>query len=181
MNLVTVCAALFLLTATITSADAQERAAPQELAHTRVEFRFMVNAPMEQAAPLFGANEERKWSPGWNPEFIYPQPAHDQQGMVFRVMHGEHTSTWINSAFDLTAGHIQYSYVLNDAMATLIDIHLTRESAQKTAVTVVYERTALAPQANEHVQHFANGDEKAGKEWEEAINAYLAASGSKQQ
>jgi len=144
------------------------------LAHTRIEFHFVVNAPLEQAAPLFGANEERKWAPEWNPQFIYPIPAHDQQGMVFRVEHGDHSAVWINTAFDLAAGHIQYTYVLSDAMATLIDIHLTRDSAQKTGVTVLYERTALIPEANEHVQHFAKGDEKAGKEWEEAINGYFA-------
>ncbi len=59
-------------------------------------------------------------------------------------------------------------------MATLIDIHATRQGPQKTGVTVVYERTALIPEANEHVQHFAKGDEKAGKEWGEAMNAYFA-------
>lgn len=144
------------------------------LAHTRVEFHFVVNAPFEQAAPLFGANEERKWAPEWNPQFVYPVPAHDQQGMVFRVEHPGHSAVWINTAFDLVAGHIQYTYVLSEAMATLIDIHLTRDSAQKTGVTVLYERTALMPEANEHVQHFAKGDEKAGKEWEEAINGYFA-------
>jgi len=156
-------------------------AVPQEtapsgtaLVHTRTEFHFVADAPFEQTAPLFGANEERKWAPDWNPQFIYPIPAHDQPGMVFRIEHGDHSSVWVNTAFDLAAGHIQYAYVLNDAMATLIDIHLTRDSAQKTGVTVVYERTALIPEANEHVQHFAKGDEKAGKEWDEAINAYLA-------
>ena len=132
-----------------------------ELAHTRTEFHFVADAPFEQVAPLFGANEERKWAADWNPQFIYPTPAHDQPGMVFRVAHGDHSSVWVNTAFDLAAGHIQYAYVLNDAMATLIDIHLTRESAQKTGVTVVYERTALMPEANEHVQHFAKGDAKA--------------------
>lgn len=105
-----------------------------------------------------------------------PVATHDQAGMVFRVEHGEHSSIWINTAFDLAAGHIQYVYVLNDAMTTLIDIHLTRESADRTAVIVVYERTALLPEANEHVQHFAKGDEKSGKEWEDAINGYLAKS-----
>ncbi len=104
---------------------------------------FTVDAPFEQAAPLFGANEERKWAPDWNPQFVYPTPARDQQGMIFRVDHSHHSSVWVNTAFDLAAGHIQYAYVLNDAMATLIDIHLTRESAQKTGVSVVYERTAL--------------------------------------
>ena len=166
-------AAGLMLAAVSTSLTAQEPA-PGNLTHTRTEFSFTANAPFEQVAPLFGANEERKWSPDWNPQFLYPQPAHDQPGMVFQVMHGQHSSIWVNTAFDLAAGHIQYAYILNDAMATVIDIHLTREGPQKTGVTVVYERTALVPEANEHVQHFAKGDEKAGKEWKEAINGYLA-------
>ncbi len=160
-----------------TSAPAQEPASA--LAHTRTEFKFTANAPFEQVAPLFGANEERKWSPDWNPQFLYPQPAHDQPGMVFKVSHGQHEAIWVNAAFDLSAGHIQYTYILNDAMATLIDIHLTREGPAKTGVDVVYERTALIPEANEHVQHFAQGDQKAGKEWEEAINGYLVKSARK--
>jgi hypothetical protein len=94
--------------------------------------------------------------------------------MVFTVPKGQFASVWVNTAFDLAAGHIQYAYVLNDAMATLIDIHLTRVSGQKTEVTVVYERTALLPEANEHVQVFANEDAVAGKEWGDAINAHSA-------
>jgi len=170
----TILAIGFILATVSASLPAQEAA----LTHTRTEFTFTANAPFEQTAPLFGAHEERKWSPDWNPQFLYPQPAHDQPGMVFQVNHGQHSSTWVNTAFDLTAGHIQYAYVLNDAMATLIDIHVTRDGAQKTGVTVVYERTALIPEANEHVQHFAKGDERAGKEWDEAINGYLAKAGA---
>lgn len=164
----------FLLTVGLTSLTAQGPAAAEELAHTRAEFHFTANASFEQAAPLFGANEERKWAPDWKPQFVYPNPARDQQGMVFLVAHGPFTSTWVNTGFDLVTGHIQYAYVLNDAMVTMIDIHLIRESAQKTGVSVVYERTALLPEANEHVHHFAKSDEKAGKEWEEQINGYLA-------
>ncbi len=144
------------------------------LTHTRNEFTFTVDAPFEQVVPLFGAHEERKWAHDWNPQFVYPNPASDQQGMVFTVAHGHNSSVWINTALDLAAGHIQYAYVLNDAMATLIDIHATRQGPQKTGVTVVYERTALLPEANEHVQHFAKGDENAGKEWGEKMNAYFA-------
>ena len=142
--------------------------------HTRTEFSFTVDAAFDQVAPLFGADEERKWAPGWDPQFVYPIPARDQQGMVFTVPKGQFASVWVNTAFDLAAGHIQYAYVLNDAMATLIDIHLTRVSGQKTEVTVVYERTALLPEANEHVQVFANEDAVAGKEWGDAINAHSA-------
>ena len=168
---------IILFSAVILSikAAAQEPAVSTGAAlHTHTEFRFTVDAPFDQVAPLFGANEERKWSPGWNPQFIYPTPARDQQGMVFKVAHGQLTSIWVNTAFDLVAGHIQYAYVLNDAMSTLIDIHVTRQSTKRTAVTVVYERTALIPEAHDHVQHFTEGDKEAGKEWGDAINAYFA-------
>jgi hypothetical protein len=169
----TVFAAGFLLAFVDVSMLGQEPASAQQLAHARTEFNFTTHASFEQTAPLFGANEERKWAPDWTPRFVYPQPAHDQQGMVFQVAHGPYTSTWVNTAFDLTGGHIQYAYVLSDAMVTSIDIHLTRNGTQKTDVNVVYERTALTPDANEHVVHFAKGDEKAGKEWEEQINRYF--------
>ncbi len=166
------CGAMCAIAAVSVAAQQPSAAAP--LLHTRTEFHFTTEAPFEEVAPLFGAKEERKWAPDWNPQFVYPVPARDQQGMVFKVEHGQFSSTWVNTAFDLAAGHIQYAYVLNDAMATLIDIHLTRESATKTAVTVVYERTALIPEANEHVQHFTKGDEKSGKEWADSINGYFA-------
>lgn len=142
--------------------------------HTRTEFRFTVDASFEHVVPLFGANEERRWARNWNPQFIYPTPARDQPGMVFKVAHGQLTSVWVNTALDLVTGHIQYAYVLNDAMTTLIDIHATRQGPEKTAVTVVYERTALLPEANQHVQHFTKGDAGAGKEWGDALNAYFA-------
>ncbi len=76
---------------------------PSTLAHTRNEFTFTVDAPFEQVVPLFGANEERKWAHDWNPQFLYPNPARDQQGMVFKVAHGHNSSVWINTALDLTA------------------------------------------------------------------------------
>ena len=170
--------AFMLFVAIVTSSTACAQAAPASTEavplHTRTEFSFTVDAPFDRGAPLFGANEERKWSAGWNPQFIYPTPARDEQGMVFKVTHGQLSSVWVNTALDLAAGHIQYTYVLSDAMATLIDIHLTRESGEKTTVMVVYERTALMPEANGHVQHFAKDDAGAGKEWGDAINSCFA-------
>ena len=161
----------------ITSGYSRAQEPGLTLAHTRTEFSFTVDAPFEQVVPLFGANEERKWATEWNPQFVYPIPARDQPGEVFKVAHGQHSSVWINTALDLIGGHIQYAYVLNDAMATLIDIHVSRQGSQKTSVTVVYERSALIPEANEHVQYFANGDANGGKEWGDAMNAYFAKNG----
>jgi hypothetical protein len=157
-----------------------QQSKPPELAHNRTEFSFTANGPLERVAPLFGAHEERKWAEGWDPQFLYPQPAQDREGMVFQIAHREHTATWVNTAFDLKDGHIQYTYVLGGAMATLIDIHLAPQGEHSTRVNVVYERTALVAEANDHVQHFAEADRGADKEWEQAINRYLEKSAKAQ-
>ncbi len=92
---------LFGMVAVCAAQSHQAATSDPELAHTRVEFHFVADGSFDQVAPLFGANEERKWAADWNPQFIYPTPAHDQPGMVFRVAHGDHSSIWVNTAFDL--------------------------------------------------------------------------------
>jgi len=80
------------------------------LAHARSEFTFMVHAPMAEAFPLFGPEGERGWAgPHWDPQFVWPLPAKDAEGAVFRVHHGHHSATWVNTAFDAQAGHAAYA------------------------------------------------------------------------
>jgi hypothetical protein len=55
----------------------------RERLHTAQFFEFIADAPLEKAAPLFGAALERAWAPGWNPSFVWPAAGHDQEGMVF--------------------------------------------------------------------------------------------------
>jgi|SRR5581483_7292818 len=142
--------------------------------HVENEFKFTVQGPYQTVAPLFGAWGERAWAGDhWNPQFLHPAPARDVQGEVFTVAHGHLRSTWVNTAFDLVAGHIQYVYVIPEAQAVLIDIHLTQNDPANTAVNVVYERTALNANFNDHVNEQGRKDKESGKEWETAINAAL--------
>lgn len=142
--------------------------------HARSAFSFTIHAPMAVVSPLFGAEAERAWGgESWNPRFLYPQPASDVQGAVFVVKHGAHDSTWVATAQDFAGGHVQYVNVIDGAMATLIDIHITAPSVDETAVTVVYERTALRAELNDHVQQLAANDKASGPEWASAINDCL--------
>src|SRR5271156_2883574 len=81
-------------------------------AHAEEKFAFVARASMEQVAPLFGADKERVWSPGWDPQFVYPLPAADTQGMVFSVAHHDFRSVWVNTELNLNAGRVQYVYVI---------------------------------------------------------------------
>ncbi|MGB2636545.1 MAG: hypothetical protein WAM58_21625 [Candidatus Acidiferrum sp.] len=141
-------------------------------AHTEEKFEFAAKAPMEIVAPLFGAEKERVWSPGWNPQFIHPVPAADEAGMVFTVAHSHLRAAWVNTEFDLKNGRIQYVYAIPDALVTVITLRLTPDGKQ-TRVEVEYDRTALSPEADSHVRHMAEGDRASGPDWEKQVNEYL--------
>jgi hypothetical protein len=152
-----------------------ERNAPGS-ARERSQFEFVAHAPYAQVFPLFGAEKERVWAgKEWDPTFIYPKPANDVEGAVFTVQHGHATTVpWVNTAFDLQSGHVQYVYVIPDTLTTLIDIHITPQDAQNTKVDVMYERTALRAGGDERVRRMAEHDRRSGPEWAEQINRYLA-------
>jgi hypothetical protein len=144
------------------------------LVHTHEEFSFVVQAPYDDVFPLFGAHEERKWAAGFDPQFVYPSPAHDRQGMVFITEQEGLTRVWTNTAFDGRTGHVQYVYFVTNIMAALIDIHLKAAGVADTTVHVVYERTALRPEANEEVAQTAERDARSGPRWAQAIDGYFA-------
>ena len=154
-------------------------ASSSTVAHVENGFEFTVKAPLKTAAPLFGSFAERSWGRDWDPQFLYPQPPHDVRGEVFTVAHGHLLSTWVNTAFDLDGGHIQYVYVVPEVQAVLIDIRLQQKDAHTTAAKVVYQRTALVPALNDHVIELGRKDLESGKEWESQINGYLQANQGK--
>jgi hypothetical protein len=144
------------------------------LEHAQSEFTFTVQAPMAETFPLFGPEGERGWAgPHWDPQFMYPTPAKDVEGAVFRVHHGHHSATWVNTAFDAQAGHAAYVYVIEGKLATRIDVQLSPVDAETTNVRVVYERTALSTSVNPDVAEMAQTDAKMGPEWEKEIEKYL--------
>jgi hypothetical protein len=157
----------------------EQATSAEPLAHVRNEFEFTVHAPYKVTAPLFGPDGERAWAgKPWDPHFLYPQPAQDVRGAVFTVAHGNQNSYWVNTAFDLEEHHIQYVYIIPDAMATLIDVRFSVIDPATTKVDVTYERTALTQQANDHVRALGTADSKNGPEWGKQINDYLGKQGA---
>jgi hypothetical protein len=148
---------------------------PKPCIQLRASFGFIVHAPYAVTSSLFGPIGERTWADeDWDPKFIYPQPANDQEGAVFTVSHGTHSTVWVNTLFDLEARHFQYVYFLPELMAATVDVRFKTIDAGTTQVNVVYTRTALTPEANEHVAKMSEGDKKKDKEWQQAIDNYLA-------
>ncbi len=169
--------AIILFLALGTNAAVAGQVAPQAkepLMHTKTSFTLVVHAPYAEAAPLFGPEGERVWAgKHWDPQFVYPLPAHDEEGAVFTVKHGPFTAVWVNTAFDVAEQHFQYVYFMPDVMVTAIDVRFKVRDAAATQVNVVYARTALSTAGNEHVAAMTEGDRSAGHDWQKAIDAYL--------
>jgi hypothetical protein len=140
--------------------------------HTREQFEFIADAPLDVAWPLFGAAAERAWAPDWEPAFIWPATASDEEGMVFKVVQGNHTAVWVNTALDRVASRIQYVYFIPDLVITVITLKL-KATGPSTHVAVIYERTALTDAAGEAVHQMAGRDKMAGPEWARQINNHL--------
>lgn len=144
--------------------------------HVENAFEFTAHGPYQAVAPLFGAWGERAWAGDhWKPRFLYPQPPSDIAGEVFTVAHSHLQSTWVNTAFDLDSGHVQYVYIIPEAQAVLIDIHLHAHDANSTDVKVVYQRTALSSDFNDHVTELGGQDRNSVAEWQKSIDGYLKA------
>lgn len=143
-------------------------------AHTASHFTFAVAAPFARVAPQFGPDAERAWGdPQWDPRFIYPQPGKDVAGAVFTLQHGQSTSVWVNTEFDLAGGRMQYVYIVPNAMVCVIDVHVTKVDAMHTAVDVTYTRTALAPERNGEIAHLSQKDGQSGPEWRRYVEHAL--------
>ena len=140
--------------------------------HTREQFSFVMNTAAEIAWPLFGAEGERAWAPGWDPSFIWPREPTDREGMVFKISHELGTAIWVNTLLDRAAGRVQYVYVIPEVVLTVISLHLV-PAGHSSRLNVTYERTALNESARDRVQDLARGDRTAGAEWSAQIDRYL--------
>ena len=155
-------------------ASGESTAPTPQLLRTQTVFDIVVHLPYAEAAPLFGPEGERHWAgTHWDPQFLYPQPARDEQGAVFTVQHGPVTAVWVNTLFDAEARHFQYAYFIPAIMVTTIDVRFDVTDATSTRVHVMYTRTAITPEGNEHVTAFTATDKTAGQNWQKAIDAYL--------
>ncbi|MGA8087181.1 MAG: hypothetical protein WCA10_07735 [Terracidiphilus sp.] len=157
------------------SALGQSSAPAPRLLRTQTAFDIVVHLPYAEAAPLFGPEGERPWAgKHWNPQFLYPQTPHDEQGIVFTNQHGPVTAVWVNTLFDLQARHFIYAYFIPKIMVTTIDVSFSSTDPAATHVHVLYTRTALTPEGNDHVAAFTAADKTAAHGWQQSIETYLA-------
>jgi hypothetical protein len=145
---------------------------PRHVAHSG---SIVLRGAADVVFPLFGPDGERRWVPGWEPEYLHPRSGQARAGMVFRTQaHGEET-LWLVLAFEPAARVAAYARVTPGSRMGTVRVAAEALEGGSTRVTVSYDLTALSEAGNETLAAFT-AKAYAGmlEEWREAIGRVLA-------
>ncbi len=90
--------------------------------HTQISSSHL-DAPRSQVFPLFTAEGERGWAPGWNPEVLSGAA---ERGSAFRTKHENGQETiWVVTEYKPQEGRVSYARAALGSNIGLVDVVCT--------------------------------------------------------
>ncbi len=146
---------------------------PAEVSRERT--LFLNNRP-EVVFPLFEPLNERKWADGWDPDVLFPSNGVAREGMIFLTkprFDGEENYRWVLTHYDTENFRISYHVSTADRLWFIDVACIPMEDG--TAATVCYTYIGLtAEAASRNNAALEMMFQNNLKDWEDAINMYLA-------
>jgi hypothetical protein len=102
------------------------------------------------ALPLFTAEGERRWVPGWEPEIL----GGDGVGSVFVTRMGGRETVWVVVDYDPRRGVARYARQVAGVQAGLVEVQCRDSEEGRCAVRVRYSLTPLSDDAVADVAGF---------------------------
>ena len=170
-RVITVVAGMLVFACACMAADSSENSIRAERS-----FTITVNATPDKAFPLFGPARESDWSPDFKPMFVFPENGDNPaEGDVFtsKPKDGRAISTWVMTVYDPSSGRVEYVEFTPGHSVTEIRFRVRKAAHSRSAVTVMYRRTALSPEAQPFIRRFADHFLQERVNWENAVNHYL--------
>ena len=136
---------------------------------------FVLPLPHSVAFPLFSAEGERRWVPGWSPEYLHPMDASNDAGTVFRTTHGDEETLWIVLQYDPDDGTALYARLTPGSRMGTVSVRCEPAREDETRVTVTYALTAVAESGSAALARLTSEAYTAMlDEWRELIVRALA-------
>jgi hypothetical protein len=111
---------------------------------------FELDGSLAVVRPLFTAEGEQRWAPGWQP--VWADGPHEHGiGEVWTTA-GPPITTWIT--VDASAEHVRYARVAIGDSAGLVTVTCA-ENSGRTTVTVDYDLSALSDTGASRLEQFA--------------------------
>lgn len=137
---------------------------------------FRLDASCAQVFPLFTAEGEKRWAPGWDPQML---SGDTDRGTVFKTVNARDSreTVWIVTAYEPERYRVSYARIAQGSNMGLVDVVCT-ESGTGAAISVRYTLTGLDAAGAEFVREFLSDAQYADfiEEWRVALVAALAKS-----
>lgn len=134
---------------------------------------FRLAATCAQVFPLFTAQGERAWAPGWNPEMLSGEV---ERGSAFRTRgHGDGRETvWIVTEYRPDRHRVAYARIAQGSNIGLVDVSC-RSASDGARVSVRYTLTGLNKEGDDFVRGFLDDTHYTRfiEEWRAALAAAL--------
>ena len=138
---------------------------------------FRLDAPLARVFPLFTAEGERGWAPGWEPIILSGAV---ERGSAFATRsHSGIETTWIVADYRPTEGRVSYARLAQDSNIGLVDVTCTSAEGG-TVVTVRYTLTGVSEEGRAFVQEFLEPERYSRmiEEWRVMTSKALVSSSS---
>jgi len=137
---------------------------------------FRIDQPIEILFPLFSAEGEKLWVPGWDYENIVgSNELHEDY--VFLTKNHDHASTdaiWLVKRYEPESYQVQFYKIEPEDKVGIITVHCTKINNRLTQVEVSYEYIGLTEKGNEFIEGFTPTEYKAFiGEWNSLLVSYF--------
>jgi hypothetical protein len=135
---------------------------------------FRLEAPLGRVFPLFTAEGERRWAPGWEPRILSGDV---KRGSAFVTRaHSGIETTWIVADYNPAEGRVSYARLAQGSNIGLVDVICTADGGG-TVVSVRYTLTGVSDSGRAFVREFLEPAHYARMidEWRAATSSALAA------
>jgi hypothetical protein len=139
---------------------------------------FRLEAPLARVFPLFTAEGERSWAPGWEPVILSGAV---ERGSAFATRsHNGIETTWIVADYRPAEGRVSYARLAQGSNIGLVDVTCTPAEGGGTVVTVRYTLTGVSEQGRAFVREFLEPEHYSRMidEWRVMTSAALLSSSS---
>jgi hypothetical protein len=147
---------------------------------------FFVPFPVDEVFPLYGPVKEAKWSPGWEPQWLYPaklvaESLVPESGWTFMTGSSTEKKLWYLMKADFRLHEISYIVFWPEHMMYGISISAvpffdSASNKSGTSTGVKYDFVGISEEGNEEVRKRTNGDANHANEmvhWRRAIQGCL--------
>jgi hypothetical protein len=139
---------------------------------------FKISQPIDILFPLFSAEGEKLWVPGWDYENIMgTSDLHEDY--IFLTKNHDHSSTeaiWIVKNYKPESYYVQFYKVEPEDKVGIITVQCFKESKSMTQVEVSYEYIGLGKKGDEFIKSFTSDKYKEFiNEWNNLLVSYFEA------